>query len=236
MPLVSMFAKDMLCIHIVSVYVYIYVYISKYYDNDPILNLHATLCVLRSEETVWINISCHCWHLDEFPVQNWWGSYTFKGIYHRPHVPPSTLSSLKGLFQVGWWDRSNPCEPGQRFGDFLGSVYLIYLFIWEIGTSWKEQTGQDSWFMVLQPTPNKDFMLCCHAFLRQGESGKGGTPQIKEKKIYKHHIQQESTKSKEVQISKGHIWKKKKTSFGKLLPSTYPHNETTHTKTTSQHP
>lgn len=79
-------------IHIVSVYVYIY------YDNDPILNLRATLCVLRSEETVRINISCHCWHLDEFPVQNWWGSCMFKGIYHRPHVPPSTLSSLKGLF------------------------------------------------------------------------------------------------------------------------------------------
>ena len=104
----------------------------------------------------------------------------------------------------------NQVKDLETFWDL--SIWFIFLFE-RLGTSWKEQTGQDSWFMVLQPTPNKDFMLCCHAFLRQGESGKGGTPQIKEKKIYIHHIQQESTKSKEVQISKGHTWKKK-TSFG----------------------
>lgn len=202
MPLVSVFTKDM-STYSISICIYIYIYLSKYYDNDPILNLRANLCVLRSEETVWINISCHCWHLDEFPVQNWWGSCTFKGIYHRPHVrnQPSrhwkvSSKSDGGVIQT----QVNQVKDLETFWDL--SIWFIFLSE-RLGTSWKEQTGQDSWFMVLQPTPNKDFMLCWHAFLRQGESGKGGTPQIKEKKTSKHHVQEESTKSKEVQISKG---------------------------------
>ena len=82
-------------------------------------------------------------------------------------------------------------------------------------------------------------MLCWHAFLRQGESGKGGTPQIMEKRptnITSNKKAPNQRRCKFQKASKGHIRKTKKTSFGKLLPSTYPHNETTHTKTTSQHP
>ena len=132
------------------------------------------------------NISCHC------ALTLGWVSYPklVRLLQVQGYLPQATraainplvierslLSWMVGSFKPRWtrskiWRLSGIC--------LFDLCIFLYIFIWEIGdllkgTNWAR-------FMVLQPTPNKDLMLFCHAFLRQGESGKGGTPQIKEKK------------------------------------------------------